>query len=216
MYTCNVCGYKTDRYFNYLRHKKNKHGTEQEEDSMANSESEKNSEDTESMSESEYSNRSETTSESEQSEDTSEESDEVETSPWYEIVNKTFQMYMPEYIERVNELEEAGHKNPREAAYQDMFKLYRDEIGKQYLERVFWHNDMKRDPVHRKIKSTAKRLREDDEYEIDESWKYAFKKRKFLVDNVLNDYNPPSDEDSDDSMVQMLRPGRQGKRGEKK
>ena len=69
---------------------------------------------------------------------------------------------------------------------------------------MLWYNDMRRDPVHKKIKSTAKRLREEEEYETSEAWKYAVKKRKFLLDNVLNAYYPPSTEDSDDSMEKCI------------
>ena len=82
----------------------------------------------------------------------------------------------------------------------NIIKERKKKIGEHYLGQMLWYNDMIRDPVHKKIKSTAKRLREEEEYETSEAWKYAVKKRKFLLDNVLNAYYPPSTEDSDDSM----------------
>ena len=50
---------------------------------------------------------------------------------------------------------------------------------------------MKQDPVHRAIKRTAKLLNQDEEFESEESLKYATKKRKYLFDKVLQEYNPP-------------------------
>lgn len=202
MYTCDICGYQSGRHFNYLRHKKNKHGMEEEEDTSVHSESENSSDVSETSQESDDSDGSETFSESQQSENSSEETDEDEMSPWDVIINKTFQIYKPEYVQKVDDLKESGY-NDEEAhkvAYRHMFKSYRDQIGQHYLGQMLWYNDMRRDPVHKKIKSTAKRLREEEEYETSEAWKYAVKKRKFLLDNVLNAYYPPSTEDSDDSM----------------
>ena len=57
---------------------------------------------------------------------------------------------------------------------------------------------MKKDPIHEKIRKTVKRLREDEDYDQEEAWKYAVKKRKFLFDGLLKTYNPPeTNEDSD-------------------
>lgn len=198
MYTCDICGYRTSRHFNYLRHKKTKHGVEEEEDTVEHSES--SSDGSETSHESNNSDDSGTFSESGQSEDSSPETCEI--SPWDMIINKTFQIYQPEYLQQVNELKESGYddEQARRVAYRNMFKSYRDQIGQQYLGMMLWHNDMKREPVSKKIKSTAKRLREEEEYETQEAWKYAVHKRKYLFDNVLNAYDPPSTEDSNDSM----------------
>ena len=45
---------------------------------------------------------------------------------------------------------------------------------------------LKKDPVNKKIASTAKRLRDEEDYDEDESRKYAIKKRKFLIEKMMD------------------------------
>ena len=76
---------------------------EEEEDTSVHSESENSSDVSETSQESDDSDGSEF-SESQQSEDSSEETDEDEMSPWDVIINKTFQIYKPEYVQKVDDL----------------------------------------------------------------------------------------------------------------
>ena len=41
---------------------------------------------------------------------------------------------------------------------------------------------MKKDPLHKKITDTAKRLRDEDEFDEDDALRYAIKKRRYLLD----------------------------------
>ena len=59
---------------------------------------------------------------------------------------------------------------------------------------------LKKDPVSRKIASTAKRLRDEEDYDDDESREYAIKKRKFLIEKKLDDYDPPSYEETEEQI----------------
>ena len=64
---------------------------------------------------------------------------------------------------------------------------------------------LKKDPVHQSIMRTAKRLREEEDYDDDESMHYAIKKREFLIERKLDEYNPPSyEEDEEQSQTQSL------------
>ena len=45
---------------------------------------------------------------------------------------------------------------------------------------------------------TAKRLREEEDYYDDESMQYAIKKRKFLIERKLDEYDPPSYEEDEE------------------
>ena len=51
---------------------------------------------------------------------------------------------------------------------------------------------MEKDPLHKKITSTAKRLRDDDDFNEDEALRYAIKKEDtFWMENLKNmTYNP--------------------------
>ena len=60
---------------------------------------------------------------------------------------------------------------------------------------------MKRDPVHRKIMKTKDDVFVDeDDFDPDEALTAAIKKRKFLLERLLEDrqYFPDSNEDDDD------------------
>ena len=57
---------------------------------------------------------------------------------------------------------------------------------------------LKKDPVNKRIASTAKRLRDEEDYHEDKSRKYAIKKRKFLIEKKVDDYDPPSYEETEE------------------
>ena len=64
---------------------------------------------------------------------------------------------------------------------------------------------LKKDPVHQRIMRTAKRLREEEDNDDAESMHYAIKKRKFLIERKLDEYDPPSYEgDEEQAQTQSL------------
>ena len=79
-----------------------------------------------------------------------------------------------------------------EIAYEELKPQYITHMISNYKYLVGLTDALKRDPVHRRIKETAKRLREDDDYDDDESSQYAIKKRKFLIARKLDEHDPPS------------------------
>ena len=56
---------------------------------------------------------------------------------------------------------------------------------------------MKKEPANKRIVSMAKRLRDEEDYHEDESKEYAIKKLKFLIDRKMDDYDPPSYEETE-------------------
>ena len=64
---------------------------------------------------------------------------------------------------------------------------------------------VKKDPVHERIMRTTKRLREEEDYDDDESMQYAIKKQKFLIERKLDEYDPSSYvEDEEQAQTQSL------------
>ena len=53
---------------------------------------------------------------------------------------------------------------------------------------------------------TAKRLREEEDYDDDESMQYAIKKRKFLIERKLDEYDPPSYEEDEEQARTLSLP----------
>ena len=192
MHTCDICGFKSSRRFNMVRHKNIQHGIEESEGSDDQSQAQSGDI------------FSDNDSRSLQSDDSSykESDDEEDSNAWDSIVNKTFNTHQTEYEEKVKALIEDGYNKPQahSLAYNDMSEKYRDEMKDHYLATMMWHQKIRRDPVHRKISKTAKRLREEEDYDTLESWKYAVEKRKYLLDDVLACYDPPPTDDSNDTM----------------
>ena len=171
------------------RHKIKVHGEEVEEESSSEM-SEGDSEDTDMDSEI-----------SESDESSVKESDEEDegSDPWDALVQKTFEQHQTTYEEKVSDFMEQGcsEGDAKARAYQEMTSTYRKDLSNRYLWMMKWQRAIGSDRVHRKIKETVRRLRDDEEYEPTEAWNYAVEKRKFLLDGVLQNYDPPPIDDDD-------------------
>ena len=96
-------------------------------------------------------------------------------------------------------VEKALHEYPgkdvqdaEEIAYDELKPKYLSEFVSRYKYLTDLSAALRKDPVNKKIQETAKRLRDEEDYDEDESRLYAIKKRKFLIEKKLNDYDPPS------------------------
>ena len=56
-----------------------------------------------------------------------------------------------------------------------------------YVRKIVDAAKLHKDPVHKRIMSTKRKLQEDDDYEAQEAIKYAVKKRKFLIQEATGD-----------------------------
>ena len=66
-------------------------------------------------------------------------------------------------------------------AYQHVLPKFRRNIMFNYVQKIVDAAKLHKDPVHKKIMSTKRKLQEDDDYEAQEAIKYAVKKRKYLI-----------------------------------
>ena len=62
-----------------------------------------------------------------------------------------------------------------EVAFNKLEPRYRAEVIDRYKRFLKVSKAMKKDPLHKKITATAKRLRDDDEFDEDEALRYAIK-----------------------------------------
>ena len=170
MFSCKNCDYTTDRRFNLQRHKERMHETENDTD-MSESESE--------------------------SETDSDFTSSGELDPWIDTIQNAFKFHHDTFKERVEELTTDGleEDEARAQVYLRMLPAYRQELTERYMGLALWHKAMGKDPIGRKIKDTAKRLRDDEDYDYMESLWAAAEKRKFLLDELLKRYGPPTTED---------------------
>ena len=53
------------------------------------------------------------------------------------------------------------------------------------------NNILEKDTIHKQMVAIAKRLRSEEDYDLAESYAWAFKKRKFLLERLLDNYEMP-------------------------
>ena len=122
------------------------------------------------------------------------EKEEETIDPWFDLVQHTFNTLQPDFDATASELLEDGdisEKEARKRAFAELLPKYRKYLINRYIFRVLWFDSMRSDPIHRTIKRAAKRLTEEDDYDSDESWKYAINKRKYLFDKLFKQYELP-------------------------
>ena len=62
----------------------------------------------------------------------------------------------------------------------------------RYHDLVHLCSNLKRCPTHKKVLATANRLRDDEEYDEEKAIKNALKRRRYLLERKLDDYDRPS------------------------
>ena len=81
-------------------------------------------------------------------------------------------------------------------AYDELKPKYLSDFISRYKYVAEFSAALKKDPVNKKIAGMAKRLRDEEDYDEDESRKYAIKKQKFLIEKKMDDNDPPSYEEN--------------------
>ena len=62
--------------------------------------------------------------------------------------------------------------------FDELKSFYRQALISNYHDLVQLGNILKKDPIHKQIVATAKRLRSEEDYDLAESYAWALKKRK--------------------------------------
>ena len=88
-----------------------------------------------------------------------------------------------------------------EIAYDELKPKYLSVFVSRYKYVVELSAVLKKDPVNKRIASTAKRLREEEDYDEDESREYAIKKLKFLIEKKMGSCDPPSYEKAEEDIT---------------
>ena len=91
-------------------------------------------------------------------------------------------------------------------AYQHVLPKLRRNIMSNYIRKIVDAAKLHKDPVHKKIMSTKRKLQEDNDYEAQEAIKYAVKKRKFLIQEATGTLsNDELDYDIEDEEEEEVR-----------
>ena len=82
--------------------------------------------------------------------------------------------------------EEARHK-----ANLEIKPLFKKALMAFLSERVMWFYAMQADSIYKNIWNMAKTLIAIEDQGRDETWKYFISKREYLLDTVLEAFEPP-------------------------
>ena len=146
--------------------------------------------------------------ESESYEEMNESDDSEEADPWGVLIHEAASELRTKYYELVQSFqnEELSEIEGKKEAFSEILPLLRKELGNVYLERLQWMTEMKRDPVHRKIMKTRDALVDEDHFDPDEAMAAAIKKRKFLLERMLEDRQHFTENDDNDEDVNAYEP----------
>lgn len=130
-------------------------------------------------------------------------SDEDEDTIWDDIRDLSWtSSLLHTHKEKKEELIGEGmavHDANQEAYYHVLPRLRRN-ILTNYIQKVVGARKLQKDPIHKKIMSTKRKLQYDEDYEPEEALKYAVKKRKYIIQEAtatLSD-DELEDEEEDD------------------
>ena len=148
--------------------------------------------------------------EDKEEEDVSKKTKKHKIRPWGVVVNIAAENLQDTFNETVEETL-AGHQNKdiqdaEEMTYEELKPNYLSQLIFRYKYMVGVPAALKKDPVHQRIMKTAKRLREEADYDDDESIQYAIKKRKFLIERKLDEYDLSSYEEDEEQARTLWLP----------
>ena len=126
------------------------------------------------------------------------ETEQEEADPWMPMVEEAMQKHKAAFQEMKMNLTHSGlnEQTAGETAYSNILPEFQKELKSIYLQRLQWIQQLKKNPVHKKIMQTRDALVNDDDFDPEEAMEAAVNKRKFLINRHLKDYN--FTEDSDD------------------
>ena len=112
-----------------------------------------------------------------------------EADPWGVLIHEAAAELRTKHNELVQSFENKGFNeiNAKKQAFSEILLELRKELGNIYLVRLQWMSEMKRDPVHGKKMKTKDAFVHEDEFDPDEALAAAVRKRKFLLERVLED-----------------------------
>ena len=189
--SCKFCGKAFNRGFNLRRHENEHCPLKSEERGMSETEIQSSEDDASSVA----------TDGSQSSITGDSETEEEEVDPWMPMVEEAMQKHKAAFQEMKVNLTHSGldEEIAGETAYSNILPALQKELESIYLQRLQWIQQLKKDPVHKKIMETKDALVNDDHFDQEEAMEAAVNKRKFLIKRHLKAYSFTSfTEDSDD------------------
>jgi hypothetical protein len=115
--------------------------------------------------------------------------------PWQNMIAMTYECMQNRFNRRVAsyvENEGLAVPNAERVAATELRTAYERTLHDVYEQRLLLNRALHADSTHQKVIATAKRLRDEDEYDAEESLRYAVRRRRFLLNKKLDDYAHPT------------------------
>jgi len=128
-------------------------------------------------------------------------------SPWQCMISQIYENNKDEYNTLVKGFVEDGNSKSAAKckAHNMLLGKYRRSLREGLVDRMLHFRRMKKDPTYQKIMKTKRKLMDEDDYDEDEAIESAVKKRKFLINRLIQpmdisskDSETGSDEDSNE------------------
>ena len=137
----------------------------------------------------------------ESSEEINDSDESEEADPWGVLIHEVAMELCTKHNELVQSFQNDSFSeiDAKKQAFSEILPDLRQELGNIYLDRLKWMTQMKRDSVHRKIMKTQDAFIDEDDFDPDEALSAAIKKRKFLLERLLEhkQYFPDNNEEDD-------------------
>ena len=188
--SCKFCGKAFNRGFNPRRHKNDYCPLKSEEREMP--ETENQSSETDALRVATDWSQSSMTGDSK--------TEEEQPDPWMHMVEEAMQKHKAAFQEMKMNLTQSGldEEIAGETAYSNILPEFQKELESIYLQRLQWIQQLKKDPVHKKIMQTKNALVNNDDFDPEEAMEAAVNNRKFLIKKRLKDYSFTEDNDDEE------------------
>ncbi len=105
------------------------------------------------------------------------------------LKNKAWEQYVSKFEDLVEEYTGQGKDDDdaKQAAYKIVLPAYRKTFREEYTDMLLKIRELKNDPTYNAVVESAKRLRDNDDFSTVESLQSAVKKRKCLVNELLDE-----------------------------
>lgn len=118
-----------------------------------------------------------------------------------DLLEKSLSKYEDKRQEIIDEEINNGYnsKQASKRAYKILLPKYRKTLRHEYQDMLCKLHALRKEPIHKSIMRTAKKLKEEDEYDSIEALQAAVSKRKHLVGklfpNDISDYSESEDDE---------------------
>ncbi len=131
--------------------------------------------------------------------ETDDEDDDEDETVWQQMVDEVYDTHDEAYQSKIQMYEESGMaENDAEIkASDDMHAIYRKTIMSSYKRLLIYMNDMENSAYHKRIMKDIDRF-ENRGLTYHKAVKVALKKNKHVFDQILNQFEPDSDDSSEE------------------